>query len=229
MFDHQTTLTFAVRSKRRRLGGVTGRYLPRRRRIEVGRRGWDCGIGAGDAVLYRADPTLPDLTIAAVSGSPWIHAGMLAWDADAEQWEIIDTQQWRGGRRTPLVEAVRANPGHWDHFAANPHDRWPEFNRRLAVAKMDEFVDRPYGWLNLICDGLSHLPVLGALISRDLRDGADDGRQPYCSQAVAIATRVGGGVDVVPHRTDAYTEPVHLAQSLFYEYRGTFWPAEEAA
>jgi len=62
-------------------------------------------------------------------------------------------------------------------------------------------------------------------LRRDLRDGADDGALPFCSQAVAIATRVAGGIDVVPHRPDAYTEPVHLAQSLFYEYAGTFWPA----
>ena len=33
------------------------------------------------------------------------------------------------------------------------------------------------------------------------------------------------GVDPVPNRAAAFVEPVHLAQSPFYQYRGTFWPA----
>ena len=175
-------------------------------------------------MLYRADPTVEDLVIAAVERSIWIHAGLLVWNEDTEQWEILDTRQWRGGRRTPLIDAVRANPGHWDLFHADDR-RWPAFNRRLCVAKADEFVDRPYGWWSLIRDGLSHLPLLGCLV-RDLCDGDDEGRLPYCMELVSLATRVGGGVDVVPHLPDCFTEPVHAAQSLFYQYAGTFYPAE---
>jgi hypothetical protein len=89
---------------------------------------------------------------------------------------------------------------------------------------MDEFVDRPYGWGNLFRDALTHIPFVQAWFPVDLADGSDDGDLPYCSQAFALATRIGGGVDNCPHRADRYTEPVHVVQSLFCEYRGTFVP-----
>jgi hypothetical protein len=176
-----------------------------------------------DVVLYRADATLVDLAIEAVTHSVWIHGGMLAWDEDDGRWEILDTIAWKGGQRTPLDEAVRRNPGHWDHFRANPCNRWPEFNRSLAVAKMDEFVGRPYGWKGVFLDALSHLPLIGP--QRDTKHGADDGALPFCTEATAIATRTGGA-DPWPHLASRFVEPVDVAQSPFFEYAGTFWPAE---
>lgn len=207
-------------------------YRPRRRpvrRIEIDARlawyggDWNHGLMPADLVLYRADATLMDLTIEAVTHSLWIHGGMLAWDEDHGRWEILDTIAWHGGQRTPLVEAVRKNPGHWDLFRANADNRWPEFNRAVAVARMDQFVGRPYGWKSLCWDGFSHIPLIGP--DRDTKDGADDGALPFCTEATAIATRAGG-VDPWPHLASRFVEPVHVAESPFFEYAGTFWPAE---
>ncbi len=199
-----------------------GRHVGR----QAARKPWDSPMAPGDAVLYAADPTPADLLIADVEHSIWIHAGMLAWNDEREEWEIVDTRQWVGGKRTPLIEAVRANPGHWHLFHADAGGRWPEFNRRLCVAKADEVIDRPYGWFSLARDGLSHLPLLGWL-ARDLCDGVNEGRLPYCAEHVTLATRDGGGVNIVPGRPACFVEPVHLAQSEFYEHRGPFFPADE--
>ncbi len=202
------------------------------RRIEVDERlacymagDWKHGLLPADLVLYRADATLLDLTIKAVTHSIWIHGGMIAWDEDQGQWQILDTIAWHGGRETPLVQAVRDNPGHWDLFRANAGNRWPEFNRSLAVARMDQFVGRPYGWLSLLRDGLSHIPLIGP--KRDTKEGADDGVLPFCTEAAAIAVRMGG-VDPWPHLASQFVEPVNVAESPFFEYAGTFWPAEAA-
>jgi hypothetical protein len=219
------TLTLTDRPRLHRVRPIC--VEPVGRRVTPWQLPWDCVMAPGDAVLYRADATLEDLLVAGATHCIWIHVGMLAWNEDLEQWEIIDTRQWQGGKRTPLIEAVRANPGHWDLFHTNPQNRWPEYNRRLAVAKMDEFVDRPYGWASLLADAWTHLPVVGGLFVGDLASRVEDGRPPYCSQSFVIATRVAGGIDMVPHRPDCYCEPVHVAESLFCEYSGTFWPAEE--
>jgi hypothetical protein len=186
---------------------------------------WDWGMKHGDIVLYRKDNTLLDLMIAEVTRSIWIHAGMLAWNDEARRWEILDVQQWRGGQCTPLAEAVRRNPGHWDHFAVDWEGRWPEYNRELAVARMREFVGRPYGWVALARDGLSHVPVLGHWAA-DFKEGTKRGRRPFCSMATTIA-QATAGIEIVHHLPHALTEPVHVAQTVVHTYRGTFYPASE--
>jgi hypothetical protein len=50
-------------------------------------------------------------------------------------------------------------------------------------------------------------------------DRACDARPPFCSHACAMADRIGGGVDPVPHLADRLTEPADLARSPLYEYR----------
>jgi hypothetical protein len=184
-------------------------------------------LSPGDAVLYRADPTPLDRVIELTTHSIWIHAGMLAWDDDQAQWEILDTRAWHGARRTPLFQAVQENPGHWDHFRANAGERWPGFSRAAAVAMADEYLNRPYGWLSLLRDGLAHLPLpCNVLPARDLRYGAEEGDLPFCSQLLAICW-LAGGVNAFPHLPPERVEPVHVAQSLFCEYAGTFWPEPE--
>ena len=48
---------------------------------------------------------------------------------------------------------------------------------------------------------------------------ADDGKaRPFCSHAVAMACRRGGGVDVVPNLPDWACEPGQLSRSMFFRY-----------
>jgi hypothetical protein len=185
---------------------------------------WDHKLASGDAVLYAADPTPEDLLIEAVTGSSIIHAGLLAWNSDEDRWEIVDTRQWHGARRTPLYDAVCKNPGHWLLFHADCN-RWPEFNRRLCVEMADRFVSRRYGWVSLIRDGLHDLPLIGSLVpAGQLDDDPDRGRLPFCSELVLYCTLFGGGVDAIPNLPIQFCEPKHIAQSPFWQYSGTFWP-----
>lgn len=226
MSAHRTTVSLDIEPQSQRVREIYVEAAGRQHGPLYRRAPWDREMAPGDAVLYRADPNLEDLAISMATNCIWIHVGMLDFDETAERWQIIDTQQWHGGRRTPLIDAVRANPGHWDLFHTNPGERWPGYDRRLAVGKMAEWVDRPYGWASLLADAWTHVPLVGGLFVGDLATRVDEGRPPYCSQAFVIATRIGGGVDMVPHRPDRFCEPVHVAQSMFCAYAGTFWPAE---
>ena len=62
----------------------------------------------------------------------------------------------------------------------------------------------------------------GAALARpSLDDEQPSRRPPFCSEACAMADRVGGGVDPVPQLADRLTEPADLARSPFYRYRFT--------
>ena len=81
-----------------------------------------------------------------------------------------------------------------------------------------------YGYRGLIATALLHLPVIRWFVRADVDDRAFDRRPPFCSQACAMADRLGGGVDPVPHLADRFTEPADLARSPFYRYRFTLTP-----
>ena len=59
---------------------------------------------------------------------------------------------------------------------------------------------KQYGYWALFGAAVLHMPLLRLLIRPDTRDNGHDPRLPeFCSQAVASADRVGGGVDPVPN------------------------------
>jgi hypothetical protein len=179
----------------------------------------------GDLLLYRATAAdgLVDVEIARFGRSPWCHAAMVASDPmNPRRLLLLEMIQFHGGRCRSLLEAVRENPGHWDHFRANRAYRW-HFNRGAAVARMQKFVGRPYGWHDLLRDAALHLPLVRAFTPAQVADTETYGHTPYCSEAVDIATRAGG-VDPVPFLPGELTEPGDLARSLFFEYQGTLVP-----
>ena len=58
-------------------------------------------------------------------------------------------------------------------------------------------------------------------MTAETEDESANHRPPFCSQACALADRIGGGVDVVPHLADQITEPGDLARSACYTYFAT--------
>ena len=78
-----------------------------------------------------------------------------------------------------------------------------------------------YGWWNLAGAALVHLPWLRLVVRANINDRNFSRRPPFCSQAVAMAERIGGRVDPVPQLADRLTEPADLARSPFYRYRFT--------
>lgn len=166
------------------------------------------------------------------------HAALaLWWD---ERLFCVEVREWVGGRAVTLASQVRRFPGRIDVFRANSiglpeftrrdgqalgYDRGQYFDRRGAAQRMRAFCGCRYGYGHIVRASLYHL--FGArLVVRPLVDDRDvDEGSPFCSEAVALAIREGGGVDCVARLADRLTEPANLAQSKFYEeYRCTLVP-----
>lgn len=128
----------------------------------------------------------------------------------------LEMLQWRGGVRHPLWKYVRDYPGRIDVFTPNAGERFV-YDPDLAVAKMVELIQRPYGYCNLLRIGLSYLPLVRSLTTPSTDDEANGYHSPHCSMARVIADSAGG-VDPV-RNTPAYaTTPGDLGRSLFYRY-----------
>lgn len=187
-----------------------------------------------DLLLYRRRAGDPAGQAICVAGrSDYCHVAIVAWEL-AEETEssfrvwvprplALQVVSWRGGIAPPLRDEVERWPGRIDWYGANDGDRWREFSRTGAVERMTDFVGCQYGWWSLWRVGLLHLAWLRWLVRPNLDDEANGSGPPFCSQAVATATRAGG-VDPVRNAADRITEPGDLARSLFYGYRGTLVP-----
>lgn len=150
------------------------------------------------------------------------HAAKAAWwDGDLF---CLEVREWYGGRAVTLSSQVRRFPGRIDVFEVNPDERWPHYDRRGAVRFMRRLAGCDYGYCGVVWAGLLHLPVLRLFLRANLDDASHLHRPPFCSHACAMADRLGGGVDPVPHLADWLTEPADLARSPFYRYRCTLLP-----
>ena len=150
------------------------------------------------------------------------HAAKAAWwDTDLF---CLEVRQLCGGRAVTLSSQVKQYPGRIDVFQSNPDDRWPEYDREGATEFMRRLCGCPYGYAGIAAAALLHMPVVRWFIRPDVDDRSVDRRPPFCSHACAMADRLGGGVDPVPHLADRLTEPADLARSTFYRYCFTLIP-----
>jgi len=180
-------------------------------------------LRSGDLLMFRgAGPLARAIQIA--GRSPYGHAGMAAWwDGVAMSLEATAS----GVVAVTLASRLDEYDGRLDVFAANPSNRWPTFDRAGAVRWMIRMTGRRYGYQTLFRVALFHLPFARLVIrpALDDRNGGATPRpetvEPICSEAVAMAYRLGGGVDPVLLLADRYTEPADLARSPFFEYRCT--------
>jgi len=134
--------------------------------------------------------------------------------------------QWIGGRNVCLRDQVELYPEHWDVF--EPLEEVAKalgktYDRQAACETMLGFVGKQYGWHNILFSSSLHLPIVRLFITPDINDYEESVKQPFCSQARAIADRAGG-VDPVQNLSDRVTEPGDLARSLFYKYKMTLIP-----
>lgn len=147
------------------------------------------------------------------------HAAKIAWWGDEPM--CLEVREWHGGRAVTLESQVRRCPGRIDVFSANPGARWPEFDRQQSTRFLRRLAGCDYGYGAVLAAALLHLPVVRMFARPDIEDSAVDRRPPFCSQACAMADRIGGGVDPTPHLADRLTEPADLARSPLYRYRFT--------
>ena len=175
-------------------------------------------IAEGDLLLFRGRGLIAQL-IRKAGRSHYTHAGRAAWwDGDLFCCEVREMQ---GGRAVTLASQVRKFPGVIDVFEANPRNRWPSYDRAAASAIMRRLAGCDYGYAALFGAALRHAPLVRWILPPPTGDARPSSRPPYCSQACAMADRVGGGVDPVPHLADRLTEPADLVRSPFYRYRFT--------
>ncbi|MBU4398355.1 MAG: hypothetical protein KKE86_03365 [Planctomycetes bacterium] len=207
-------------------------------------------IRGGDLLLFRPRGFVWR-AIAVAGRSEYTHAAMAGW------WSrrlMCVEMCIRGGRALLLSNIVRRWPGAIDVYRANASGTGlaggtrrsgggtglargtRRFSRAAAVRAMIEITGRRYGWFNLFRAALLHLPLFRFLVAPETDDAADSAAchrlsqcpPPFCSQAVAMATRAGG-VDPVPNLADRLTEPADLSRSSFYAYRFTLTWEEESS
>ena len=172
----------------------------------------------GDLLLFRGRGWIARC-IGAAGRSPYSHAARAAWWGD--DLFCCETRGWTGGRAVTLASQVRRFPGQIDVFETNPGGRWSNYDRAAAVRYMRRLAGHDYGFASVARAALLHLPVIRLGLRPALGDGAATSLPPFCSEACAMADRIGGGVDPVPFLADRLTEPGDLARSSFYQYRFT--------
>jgi hypothetical protein len=175
-------------------------------------------IRDGDLLLFRGRGFIARL-IGVAGRSEYTHAGRAVWWGN--DLFCCEVRELRGGRAVTLESQVRKHPGAIDVFEVNPSARWREFKRRGAVRYIRRLAGCDYGYRGVLLAALRHLPVWRFLVSPDSDDKRIAEQPPFCSQACAMADRLGGGVDPVPELADRLTEPADLARSPFYRYRFT--------
>jgi hypothetical protein len=150
------------------------------------------------------------------------HAAKAAWWTG--ELFCLEVREWHGGRAVTLESQVKKFPGRIDLYRANAHQRWPEYDRARSTHFMRRLAGCDYGYAAVLAAAMLHLPFVRLAVRVEVDDSAIDRRPPFCSDACAMADRLGGGVDPVPHLADRLTEPADLARSPFYEYLFTLTP-----
>lgn len=134
----------------------------------------------------------------------------------------VEVREWVGGRVSSLASQVRRFPGLIDVYRIVD---WQNYNRDGADYFMRcVALNTRYGWWNVARASLLHLAGFRLFVEPNMDDEARDHWPPFCSQAVAMADRIGGGVDVVPNLADRLTEPTDLARSAAYRPLFTLTP-----
>ena len=181
-------------------------------------------IRDGDLLLFCGDGIVSRL-IGTAGRSEYTHAARAVWWGD--QLFCSEVRELKGGRAVTLESQVRKHPGKIDVFETNPSRRWPEYDRHGAVRYMRRLAGCDYGYFGVLRAALRHVPLWRFLVRPDMNDTQQSSQPPFCSQACAMADRIGGGVDPVPHLADRVTEPADLARSPFYRYRFTLAGVEK--
>ena len=181
-------------------------------------------IRDGDLLLFRGRGFVSRV-IGVAGRSSYTHAGMACWWHD--ELFLLEVQR-TGGRAVLLSRQVEKYPGQWNVFWTEPKEGPFVYDRAGSTRFMRRLCGCDYGFAGLATAALLHLPFVRCFVRPDTDDQARDRRPPFCSQACAMAYRIGGGVDPVPELADRLTEPADLSRSPFFRHRFTLgWEGEE--
>lgn len=186
-------------------------------------------IPGGDVFLWRAGSRPLSWLIARGSRSIYSHVALSAWwqpktglyyshPLPSRTLVLLDTLQWRGGRRFELETHLMHHPGRWDWYHVRDH---VPYDRRTTVAKAGEIVGKRYGWAAIALAGIRNAAVIRWLLPPD-RDDEVNGLLPHCAAAASAAMQAGG-LDPVPNCANRSTLPGDFERSAALEYRGTLY------
>lgn len=156
--------------------------------------------------------------ISRVGRSVYSHAAKAAWWGD--ELFCLEVRELKGGRAVTLRSQVQKFDGLIDVYQANATGV-PGYDRQKSTQWFKKICGCPYGYAALLGAAIVHLPLIRLFVTPDLDDDSFDRRPPYCSQACAMADRIGGGIDPVLNLSDRLTEPADLSRSPFYKYQCT--------
>jgi len=117
-----------------------------------------------------------------------------------------------------LSQAVDRWPGRIDVF--RPHGL-SDSQRSRICEHVKRTIGQPYGWWTIARHATLATPVIRWIIAPPTNDAANGDSECHlavCSELVARAYRLGGGVDLVPHLSDWATTPGDLARSAILHW-----------
>lgn len=174
-------------------------------------------INDGDLLLFRGKGLFSRL-IRTAGRSDYSHAAMVCYCKGIPC--VLEMREGAGGRCVTLASQVARFPGRIDLFSVDA--QFGTFRACEAAKAMLLKCGHEYNWRGLLAAAMIHLPFIRLMTTPDLDDATVVGELPeFCSQAVASACRVGGGIDPVPFLGDKVTEPGDLARSKLWQYRAT--------
>lgn len=208
-------------------------------------------IKEADVLLFRGQGCISNIIQRAGDGI-YSHVGLASWHNHVGLDSILEITEFRegyGGRTTSLFRAYKndINDGIIDVYRAstpikklyfNPNTKLIEvihinFNARAVTNYMRNLTGLPYGWSRIWW--IATHKMFGFRLFYNKNVDSDDSVKldvdkiyPVCSTAVA-ACFSSIGYDLIPHKSDEWTEPSALSRSAHLNYLFTITKAEEGA
>lgn len=205
-------------------------------------------IKEGDVLLFRGQGYVSYLIQKAGEGT-YSHVALASWHNHIGMEPILEVTEFRegyGGRTTSLSRAYKKdiNNGIIDVYRAassvkklyfNPRTKTVDvstvtFNPRAITNYMRNLTGLPYGWSRIWWIATHKLFGFRLFynissVSNDCNVLDVDKIYPVCSTAVA-ACFDSIGYDLIPQRSDEWTEPNDLSRSAFLHYLFTITKSE---
>lgn len=210
-------------------------------------------IEEGDILLFRGTGWASYFIRKAVHGK-YSHVGICSFTNGNKEKSILECVEFRegsflasffnknaggGGRAVNLKIQVENNPGLIDVYRPVPYFASWEFdaaknmcnlsrrkyNGKLVTRTMRQMTGLPYGWKRIIWMAKRNLSLVSLFYSSDdlVDDTLKDIIYPVCSTAIAYSFSKNG-YDLIPNRSDEFTQPSDIANSSRLSYLFTLTP-----
>lgn len=204
-------------------------------------------IEEGDILLFRGKG-MASWFIRKASHGLYTHVGIASFSNGNKETSILECVEFRegsfiaslfnknaggGGRAVNLKLQVDAFPGQIDVYRPVPYfASWlynedkkdvllsrRKFNGKLVTRTMRQMTGLPYGWKRIIWMAKRNLAVIRVFYGEEdlVSDTFKEIIYPVCSTAIAYSFSKNG-YDLIPNRSDEFTQPSNIANSSRLSY-----------